>query len=77
MNIGRSIGKAGPQMEQGEGGFARHAGVTVRHTADHAFEQAKNAAHPLNAVKRRDAVHFGCARIGEADIDATIDKGLH
>ncbi len=63
-------------MQQGDGGLARHAGVAVGRAGDHAFEQAKDAAHPGNAIERGDEMHLRGARIGEAGIDAAAEQRM-
>jgi hypothetical protein len=41
-----------------------------------ALEQAQHGPHAVGLADRRDQVHFGGARVGEADLEAGLDQGL-
>ncbi len=61
-------------MEQGTGRLVQHAGIAVRRTGNHAFEQPEDAAHAVHFVEGRDEMHFGRAGIGEADVHLVLDQ---
>ena len=75
VQVGRRIGEAGTEMQQGRGGLVGHAVVAVGRAAAHAFEQAEHAAHALDPVERAHEVHLRGAGIGEADFDAALHQG--
>ena len=75
VQVGRGIGEAGPEMQQGRGRLVRHAVVAVGRAGAHAFEQAEHAAHALDAIERADEMHLRRAGIGEADLDAALHQG--
>ena len=77
VQVGKAVGEAGAQMQQRRRGFLRHARVAVGRAGRHALEQREHAAHALDAVERRDEMHFRRAGIGEADIDAAADQRPH
>ena len=47
-----------------------HAAVTVGSAGDHAFEEAKNAAHAGRTVEGRAEMHLAGTWIGEAELHA-------
>ena len=77
VQVGRGVGEAGTEMQQGRGRLVGHAVVAVGRAAAHAFEQAQHAAHALDAIERADEMHLRGAGIGEADFDAALDQGAN
>ena len=77
VQIGKAVGEAGSEMQQGRGRRALHAEIAVGRTGHHALEQAEHAAHALDPVQRGDEMHLRGAWIGEADVDAARDQGPH
>ncbi len=69
VQIGPAIAEARPQMQQRAGRFFRHAAITIGHAGGSAFKQGQHRADTVNAIERRDEVHFRRAGIGETDFD--------
>jgi hypothetical protein len=74
VQVGRRVGEAGTEMEQGAGRLVEHAGVAVGRSRHDAFEQAEDAAHAVDLVQRGDEMHFRRAGIGETDVDLVLDQ---
>jgi hypothetical protein len=77
VKVREAIAETRPEVEQRARGLAAQAVVTVRGAGNDAFEHAEHAAHALDFVQCGDEVHFGRARIGEADVDAVHDQCTH
>jgi hypothetical protein len=77
VQVGQAVAQAAAQVQQCGGGLACHARVAVGRARGHALEQRQHGAHLGFAVERGDKVHLARARVGEADVDACIDQGLH
>ena len=69
--------EARAEVQQGEGGRARHAAVAVRRSGAHAFEQAEHTAQAGHCVERSHQGHLGRAGVGEADLDPRKRGGSH
>ncbi len=76
VHVGETVGEAGPGVQQRRRRHARHPRVAVRGPGHHALEEPQHAAHVLLAVERRDEVHFGGARVGEADVHVVRQQGI-
>ena len=75
VQVGGAIGEARTEMQQRGRRPADHAVVAVGRAGGDAFEQGEHAAHAVGPVEGRHEVHFGCAGIGQAKVDAAIDQG--
>ena len=76
VDIGETVGETGSCVQQGSCRLVGHARIAVGRARDHALEQAEHAAHLRLAVERGDEMHFRCAGIGEADVDAARQQGV-
>ena len=74
VHIGQAIGETRSAVQQGRCGFAGHSRVAVGAAGDHGLGHPQNATDAFDLVERRDEMHFGCARIGKAGIDAAGDQ---
>ena len=77
VQIGKSVGKAGSEVQQRRCRCALHAEIAVGRARHHAFEQAEHATHALDPVQRGDKMHLRGAWIGETDVNAARDQGPH
>ena len=74
VQVGQAVTQPRTQMQQDGGGFVGHPGVAIGRAGGHALEQGQHTAHRGDGVQRRDEMHLRGPRIGEADIDATVDE---
>jgi hypothetical protein len=75
VQVGQAVAQAAAQVQQRGGGLAGHARVAIGRAGGHAFEQRQHGAHLGHGVERRNEVHLGRARVGEAHGDPGIDQG--
>jgi hypothetical protein len=75
VQVGRAVGVARTQVQQGAGRRARHAAITVRRPGGYALEQTEHRAHPGLAVQGRDELHLAGAGVGEAGRDPVVGQG--
>ncbi len=75
VQVGRAVGVAWTQVQQGAGRPARHAAITVRRPGGHALEQTEHRTHPGLAVQGRDELHLAGAGVGEAGRDPVVGQG--
>jgi hypothetical protein len=80
VQIGQAVTQPRAQVQQGHRGLVGHPAIAIGRARHHAFEQTQDGAHPVLAIDRRDQLHFGRARIGEAHFHPAIgqcfDKGF-
>ena len=74
VQVRQTVGETWSEMQQRHRRTIEHARVSVGRAGDHAFEQAKHAAHSVDAVEGSDKVHFRCAGIGKADVDVVVQE---
>lgn len=76
VQVGQAVAQARAQVQQRGGRLVGHARIAIGRARHHAFEQAQHAAHLRFAIQRRDEVHLGRARVGEADVHIIGQKGI-
>ena len=76
VEVGEAIAEAGSEVQQSHCGLVRHSAITISRAGHHAFEQAKDCAHPVLTIDRCNQLHFRCAGIGKADLYAASVKGF-
>ena len=74
VKVGESVGQARAEVQQRAGRTPGHSGVAVCRAGRDAFEQREDAPHAVDAIERRDEVHFRRAGVREAGIDAARDE---
>ncbi len=74
VQIRKAVSKAGAEMKKSAGRFFRHARITVRSAGDHTFEETEHAAYFRHLVKGGDKMDFGCARVCEANFNASTHQ---
>jgi hypothetical protein len=70
VQVREAVAEAGPEVQQGAGGFVRHAVVTVGGAGHHTFEKTEYTAHAFDFVQCSDEMHLGRSGIGKADVHA-------
>ncbi len=76
VQVGNTVCHARPEVQQGSGGFASHACITIRGSGAYTFEKSQYGAHAGYPVQRLHQVHFRGAGVGNAQVYATIGEGL-
>src|SRR5271155_4679870 len=74
VKIGEPVRQPWPQMKKCGRGLLRHAAITIGRPGHYTLEETKHGPYAFDPVERRDKMHFGCARIAEADLNTRSDK---
>ena len=70
VQVGKAVGEAGAEMEEGRGGLARNTEIPVRRARGDGLMQREDGAHGGRLVQRGDEMHLRRAGIGETDVHA-------
>ena len=70
VQVGKAVGEAGAEMEEGRGGLARNTEIPVRRARGDGLMQREDGAHGGRLIQRGDEVHLRRAGIGETDVHA-------
>ena len=73
VQVGDAVGKAWPQVQQGQRRDPRHAGISVRRPGDDILLKTENRAHAGHRVQGVDYRYLGGPGIGKHGVDAGID----
>ena len=70
VQIGEAVREARTEMQKRCGRLIHHASIAIGGPRYHAFEQAEDAAHPVDPVERCDEMHLRGSGIAETNLDA-------
>ena len=74
VEVGKTVAHARPEMKQGRGRLARHAGIAISRTGANTLEEPQDRSHAADAVKARNQMHFRGPRIAETGLNTEIDQ---
>ena len=75
VEVGETIGKAGPQVKQGGRRLVGHSPVAVRGACHHVLLESENSAHSWHAIECGDEMHFRRAGVRYAEFNPGRDQG--
>src|SRR5438552_178251 len=75
VEIGEAVREPCAEMKKGRSGFLGHAPVAVSGAGCDALVQAEDGAETALAIEACDEMDLGCARVGEANLDTSVDQG--
>jgi hypothetical protein len=76
MEIGETISEPWPGMKERGRRLSRHTRKTIGSACDNTFKETENATHLRLAIKRGNKMHFRCAWIGKAHINAMCEQRI-
>jgi hypothetical protein len=65
MKIGKTVRQAGPKVQKRGHGAIHYAIISVGGAGHDSFKQTQHASHAVDAIQRRNEMHFGRAGIRE------------
>jgi len=74
MKIGKTVRQAGPKVQKRGHGAIHYAIISVGGAGHDSFKQTQHASHAVDAIQRRNEMHFGRAGIRETDVYTAGDK---
>jgi len=77
VEVGNTVGEAGPQMHEGHGGLAQHASIPVSSAGADAFKKPEHGPDARNCIECHYERHFRGAGIGETGVDDEVETALY